>query len=50
MNRWLQTKQYPCAACRQPVLHDRMYFHAMFTCLRRTPATPIILQTSGKPR
>jgi DNA-directed RNA polymerase subunit RPC12/RpoP len=38
MNRWLQTKTYQCARCGGKFLHDKMYFHALFACVKRERA------------
>jgi transcription initiation factor IIE alpha subunit len=45
MNNWLQTKQYPCPACRERYLHDKAYHHALFLCPARCmtgPARPTV--------
>jgi len=35
MNRWMQTKLYRCPKCEEMRLHDRMYHHALFQCVKR---------------
>ena len=45
VNPWLQTKLYPCAACQELLLHDKMYLHALFNCPERRRPRPQAAKT-----